>query len=104
MRIIEGLRIKDAVKELFIRLNYSPESLENVSFVKPEMSGFERQLAEIIDENRVKAKAEMRPLCQDCGVAQVFVKMGKNVTFSDAPSLDILINKGVEEAYVEGLL
>ena len=104
MRIIEGLRIKDAVKELFIKLNYSPDSLENVVFANPTMAHFESKLAEIIDENRIKAKAEMRPLCQDCGVAQVFIKMGKNVTFSDAPSLDILINKGVEEAYSEGLL
>ncbi|MBQ4438368.1 fumarate hydratase [bacterium] len=104
MRIIEGLRIKDAVKELFIKLNYSPDSLENVVFADSAMEPLERKLAEIIDENCQKAKAEMRPLCQDCGVAQVFVKMGKNVTFSDAPSLDILINKGVEEAYSEGLL
>ena len=104
MRIVEGLRIKDAVKELFIKLNYSPDSLKDVVFADPAMEPFERKLAEIIDENCQKAKTEMRPLCQDCGVAQVFVKMGKNVTFSDAPSLDILINKGVEEAYAEGLL
>ena len=104
MRIIEGLRIKDALKELFIKLNYSPDSLKDVVFADPAMEPFERKLAEIIDENCQKAKTEMRPLCQDCGVAQVFVKMGKNVTFSDAPSLDILINKGVEEAYAEGLL
>ena len=104
MRIIEGLAIKEAVKELFIRLNYSPESLENVVFSDSKMDLFENQLAEIIDKNRKMAKTEKRPLCQDCGIAQVFVKMGKNVTFSDSPSLEILINKGVEEAYSEGLL
>ncbi len=104
MRIIEGLAIKEAVKELFIKLNYSPESLDNVVFAKGEMDPFEKQLAEIIDKNHVMAKSEKRPLCQDCGVAQIFVKMGKNVTFSDSPSLEILINKGVEEAYSEGLL
>lgn len=104
MRIVEGFRIKEAVKELFIRLNYSPDSLKDVVFTDPSMDPFERKLAEIIEENREKAKTEMRPLCQDCGVAQLFVKIGKNVTFSDAPSLEILINKGVEEAYEEGLL
>ena len=104
MRIIEGLAIKEAVKELFIRLNYSPESLENVVFSDSKMDLFENQLAEIIDKNRKMAKTEKRPLCQDCGIAQVFVKMGKNVTFSDSPSLAILINKGVEEAYSAGLL
>ena len=104
MRIVEGLAIKDALKELFIKLNYSPVSLENVVFADPAMDHFEKQLAEIIDENHKKSNIEKRPLCQDCGIAQVFVKMGKNVTFSDAPSLEILINKGVEEAYSEGLL
>ena len=48
MRIVEGLRIKDAVKELFIRLNYSPVSLESVVFADSEMDSFERKLAEII--------------------------------------------------------
>ena len=104
MRIIEGLAIKEAVKELFIKLNYSPVSLENVVFSDSKMDPFEKQLAEIIDKNHVMAKSENRPLCQDCGIAQVFVKMGKNVTFSDSPSLEILINKGVEEAYSDGLL
>jgi len=104
MRIIEGLAIKEAVKELFIKLNYSPVSLENIVFADSNMDFFENQLAEIIDKNRKMAKTENRPLCQDCGIAQVFVKIGKNVTFSDSPSLDILINKGVEEAYAEGLL
>jgi fumarate hydratase subunit alpha len=104
MRIIEGLAIKEAVKELFIRLNYSPESLENVVFADSHMDSFENQLAGIIDKNHTMAKTEKCPLCQDCGVAQIFVKMGKNVTFSDSPSLEILINKGVEEAYSEGLL
>ena len=104
MRIIEGLAIKEAVKELFIKLNYSPKSLENVVFTDSNMDSFEKQLAGIIDKNREMAKTEKRPLCQDCGIAQVFVKIGKNVTFSDSPSLAILINKGVEEAYSAGLL
>lgn len=104
MRIIDGTHIIEAVKSLFIELNYQPESLKNISFKEDGMSDDEAELARILDENMLKAKTELRPLCQDCGVAQVFIKKGKFVSYSDAPDLATLINKGVELAYSEGLL
>lgn len=104
MRIIEGSNIIESVKRLFIELNYNPETLRDVSFKDPKMGRSELQLAEIIDENMIKAKSESRPLCQDCGVAALFVKIGKFVSFSDAPTLDVLLNRGVELAYRDGLL
>lgn len=104
MRIIDGSQIIEEVKNLFIRLNYEPESLAGISFIEPGMANDELELATVLDENMLKAKTEMRPLCQDCGVAQVFIKMGKFATYSGASTLAHLINKGVEEAYAEGLL
>ena len=77
MRIIDGAYIIESVRNLFIELNYCPQSLKNISFVKQEMSEEERELSEVLDENMLKAKKEQRPLCQDCGVAQVFIKKGK---------------------------
>jgi fumarate hydratase subunit alpha len=104
MRIIDGTHIIEAVRNLFIELNYQPVSLKDVSFKEEGMSDDEAELAKILDENMLNAKNELRPLCQDCGVAQVFIKKGKFVSYSDAPELSILINKGVELAYSEGLL
>lgn len=104
MRIVEGAEIVSAVRRLFIDVNYEPESLRGVSFADETMGGFERSLAAVLQENIEKSAAERRPLCQDCGVAQLFVKVGKNFAFSGAPSLEILLNRGVEEAYRDGLL
>ncbi|HNW15679.1 MAG TPA: fumarate hydratase [bacterium] len=104
MRIIDGTHIIEAVRNLFIELNYQPESLKNISFKEEGMSDDEAELAKILDENMLNAKDELRPLCQDCGIAQVFIKKGKFVSYSDAPELSILINKGVELAYSDGLL
>lgn len=104
MRIIDGSDIIEAVKNLFIELNYQPESLKNISFNEEGMSSDEAELAKVLDTNMFKAKTELRPLCQDCGIAQVFIKKGKFVSYSDAPNLSALIDKGVELAYSEGLL
>ncbi|MBO4440949.1 fumarate hydratase [bacterium] len=104
MRIVDGTEIVSAVRRLFIDINYEPESLCGVRFDDDSMGDFERSLADVLQENIVKSASERRPLCQDCGVAQLFVKVGKNLSFSGAPSLEILLNRGVEEAYRDGLL
>ncbi|HDT11255.1 MAG TPA: fumarate hydratase, partial [bacterium] len=104
MRIIDGAHIIEEVKKLFIKLNYDPPSLEGISFLEPTMEKDEVDLANILNKNMRIASKEKRPLCQDCGVAQVFIKIGKNISFSDAPKLQNLIERGVEKAYEEGLL
>lgn len=104
MRIVDGTEIVSAVRRLFIDINYEPESLCGVRFDDDSMGDFERSLAAVLHENIEKSASERRPLCQDCGVAQLFVKVGKNFSFSGAPSLETLLNRGVEEAYRDGLL
>jgi len=104
MRIVEGAKIVEEIKNLFIRLNYEPPSLEGISFSEQSMSCDELKLARILDKNMEIARIERRPLCQDCGVAQVFVKIGKFTTYSGASTLKHLIEKGVSQAYDKGLL
>ncbi|HNW81725.1 MAG TPA: fumarate hydratase [bacterium] len=104
MRIIDGDHIVEAVKNLFIKLNYEPDSLAGISFIESGMASDELELATVLNENMQKAKIERRPLCQDCGVAQVFLKMGKFATYSGASTIAHLINEGVSEAYSDGLL
>jgi len=104
MRIVEGTEIVEGLKNLFIKLNYEPPSLEGISFSEHSMDSDELKLAGILDKNMETAKLERRPLCQDCGVAQVFVKIGKFTTYSGASTLRHLIEKGVEQAYETGLL
>ena len=104
MRIVEGTEIVEGIRNLFIKLNYEPPSLEGISFTEQSMDPDELKLAGILDSNMEKAKLERRPLCQDCGVAQVFVKIGKFTTYSGANTLRHLIERGVREAYSKGLL
>jgi fumarate hydratase subunit alpha len=104
VRIIEGAHIIEGVRELFIKLNYNPPSLEGISFLEPTMDKDEADLANILNENMDIASRERRPLCQDCGVAQVFIKIGKHCSYGDAYKIQDLIEKGVEKAYFDGLL
>lgn len=56
-----------------------------------------RETLRVLQENGAIAAAEGIPLCQDCGMAIVFVEMGSNVLIDG--SLEDAINQGVEEAY-----
>ena len=104
MRVLDGDIIISRVEELFLRLNYNPPSLSDVKFSQDDMDKHELELATVLDENIELAKTEKRPLCQDCGVAQVFIKKGKHLTFSCASNINDLINEGVRRAYDHGLL
>lgn len=59
-------------------------------------------LSQII-KNAEIAKAEDRPICQDCGMAILFLEIGQDVHF-EGGSLEDAINKGVAAGYTEGYL
>ncbi len=102
MRVIDGSDITRAVRDLFVSLGTAPVSLEGVVFSAPGLVEPEQTIAKILDENRELARREKRPLCQDCGVAQVFIKKGTHVAFTGAGTLESLVNEGVRRAWQEG--
>jgi len=104
MRCIQGDEIITKLKNLFLEISFEPESLKNISFAHESMDSKERNLAEIIDENMVIAKNEKRSLCQDSGLAQVFIEKGKMCNFSAAYSIDAIVEQAVREAFDEGNL
>jgi fumarate hydratase subunit alpha len=59
-------------------------------------------LDQIIENAGIAAKEEM-PLCQDCGLAVVFVEVGQEVQVVDG-NLNEAINEGVRQGYAEGYL
>ncbi len=59
-------------------------------------------LDQIIENAGIAAKEEM-PLCQDCGLAVVFVEVGQEVKVVDG-DLNEAINEGVRQGYAEGYL
>ncbi len=104
MKVLDGDIIIRQVKDLFLSLSFTPSSLDGVSFLKPEMTGLERDIAETLDTNMKIAAEEKRPLCQDCGLAQVFIEKGKFFSYSGASTIEELIEEGVRRAYDEGHL
>ncbi len=57
-------------------------------------------IAQILTNSRMCAEGK-RPLCQDTGIAVVFVKVGMNVKWEASISLEDMINEGVRRAYAD---
>ena len=106
IRIISSDEIKNKVKELFIRANYTlPESVSTKieECRKEEKSDIARTVLSRICENIDLADKMSVPICQDTGMAVLFVELGKEI-YIDGSTLEEAINEGVREAYLEGAL
>lgn len=68
-----------------------------------EQSPVGRDVLDQIIKNAEIAKSEDRPICQDCGMAILFLEIGQDVHF-EGGSLEEAINKGVAAGYTEGYL
>ena len=71
--------------------------------VEKEESPLGRQILEQLCENLTIAGEDMIPICQDTGMAVVFVEIGQEVHITDG-GLEDAINEGVRQGYVEGYL
>ncbi|MFC1926337.1 fumarate hydratase [Chloroflexota bacterium] len=68
-----------------------------------EESTLGRQIVERILENAAIAAKEQVPLCQDCGVALVFLELGQDAHISGG-DLYSAIEEGVRQGYLQGYL
>lgn len=106
MRAVDVSRITEAVKEMCIEANhYLSEDMKCAmqTAVKGEKSALGRQILSQLQENLEIAGEEMIPICQDTGMAVVFVEAGQEVHF-EGGSLEEAINEGVRQGYLEGYL
>lgn len=62
-----------------------------------------RQILDQLQDNLKIAAEDMIPICQDTGMAVIFMKIGQDVHF-EGGSLEDAINEGVRQGYVEGYL
>ena len=105
MRIIKDTDIKNAVKALFISLNCEigddiTNALENALNVE-ESDTAKAVLTQLLTNNKI-AKDEQIPICQDTGMAILFVEYGDKVTIDG--DFTQAVNEGVREAYIDGYL
>lgn len=106
MREISAFKITEAVKELCIEANHflAPDMKNALNKAKAsEESNLGKQILGQLQDNLTIAENEMIPICQDTGMAVVFIKVGQEVHLTGG-SLTDAINEGVKRGYVEGYL
>lgn len=106
IRRIKACDVTAAVKKLFMDCNYFIGSdimnaLETACENEQSPVG-KSVLSQIIENDKIAAKEEI-PLCQDTGMAVLFVEYGDKVVIEDG-SFDEAVNEGVRQAYEEGCL
>lgn len=106
MREIDVQIIKEKVAELCIKANYRlGEDVECCINQKAseEKWPVAKGVLESIKENIEIAKDGVFPLCQDTGMACVFLEIGQDVHFTGG-YLEDAVNEGVRKGYVDGYL
>ena len=106
MKTINVNEIIKTVKEISIEANYYlpndvKEAIEEAE--KNEKWPIANNILNKILENSQIAAAEKMPICQDTGMACVFVDIGQDVHITGG-SLEEAINEGVRQGYAEGFL
>lgn len=106
MRTIEVKEVTAAIKEMCIEANYylTEDMVEvlRTACIK-EASSIGKQVLHQLQENLNIADQEQIPICQDTGMAVVFMKIGQQVQFIEG-DLEEAIHEGVRQGYTEGFL
>lgn len=106
MRTIDVSVITQNIKEMCIEANhFLSMDMENAlkQAAKEEEAPLGRQILEQLQDNMKIAGTDMIPICQDTGMAVVFMEIGQDVHF-EGGVLEEAINEGVRQGYVEGYL
>ena len=106
MRKITCSTITDTIREMCIEANhYLSGDMKRVmeEAAQKEESPLGKQIFGQLEENLVIAANQQIPICQDTGMAVIFVKVGQDVHV-DGGSLTEAINEGVRRGYTEGYL
>ena len=106
MRTIQVGDITEHIKERCIEANHfltedMKSALQNACEKEEALLG--RQILNQLQDNLNIAGTDMIPICQDTGMAVIFVEIGQDVHF-EGGDLEDAINEGVRRGYVEGFL
>ena len=106
VRVISVDRVRETVRDLYKEacVVINPElKAAFAKAAKEEPSPQGREILTMLVDNAELAQRENLPMCQDTGIAVVFLEMGEEVRF-DKPGLLDAINQGVREAWKEQYL
>lgn len=106
MRVIHTDTIISNIKEMCIEANYNlSQDMEAAIVNSPEKeeSPIGKQILGQLKENINIAREELIPICQDTGMAIIFMKIGQDVHI-DGMNLEDAINEGIRQGYAQGYL
>lgn len=106
MRIINADEITKNIKEMCIEANLilSDDVKNAITHAsEEENSELGKQILSTLEENMEIAKTDRIPICQDTGMAVVFIKIGQDVHI-DGNYIEDAINEGIRQGYKEGYL
>ena len=106
MRSVDVSIVTRNIKEMCIQANHFLSEDMDIAMknaVEMEEAPLGKQILTQLQENLKIAGEDMIPICQDTGMAVVFIEVGQEVHF-EGGSLTDAINEGVRQGYVEGYL
>jgi fumarate hydratase subunit alpha len=106
IRSINVNEITSVIKEMCIKANhYLSEDMDKAmkDATQKEESIIGKQILNQLQENLVIAREDMIPICQDTGMAVIFIEIGQDVHFEGGNIYDA-INEGVRQGYKDGYL
>ena len=106
IRTVQTEIITETIKKMCIEANYSLSSDMVKAMRKAEEkeeSVLGKQILAQLQDNLEIAASDMIPICQDTGMAVVFLEVGQDVHF-EGGSLEDAVNEGVRRGYTEGFL
>ena len=106
MRSVDVSIVTKNIKEMCIQANHFLSEDMDIAMknaVETEKAPLGKQILTQLQENLKIAGEDMIPICQDTGMAVVFIEVGQEVHF-EGGSLTDAINEGVRQGYVEGYL
>ena len=106
MRSVDVSIVTRNIKEMCIQANHFLSEDMDIAMknaVETEEAPLGKKILTQLQENLKIAGEDMIPICQDTGMAVVFIEVGQEVHF-EGGSLTDAINEGVRQGYVEGYL
>ena len=106
IRTVQTEIITETIKKMCIEANYSLSSDMVKAMRKAEEkeeSVLGKQILAQLQDNLEIAASDMIPICQDTGMAVVFLEVGQDVHF-EGGSFEDAVNEGVRQGYTEGYL
>ena len=104
MRVIHTDEIIQNISEMCIEANmYLPQDVEQAMqhAGENERSPLGRQILSQLGENMQIAAAEQIPVCQDTGMAVVFLNIGQDLHI-EGMALEDAVNEGIRRGYRQG--